>query len=94
MQLRHTFDPEWPFLYYATVAFIERYILQILSDQVPLLSGTLSIINWLRLINREGTEVDETGEDRWLGSARNSKPKKRMWGRSRLEIGFLGQYGH
>jgi len=27
------------------------------------------------LINREGLEVDETGEDRWLGIARNSKHK-------------------
>jgi hypothetical protein len=78
MELSRTVNPEWPFLYCATVAFSVRYIVQILGDQVPLLSGTTSIINWLRLINREGAEVDETGEDRWLGSARNSKPKDRQ----------------
>ena len=76
MQLSRTVNPEWPFLDCATVAFSERYIIQILSDQVPLLSGTPCIINWLTLINREGMEADETGEDRWLGNARNSKERQ------------------
>ena len=73
-----TVIPEWPFLDCVTIAFSERYIIQILSDQVPVLNGTPSVINWLRLIKRKGTEVDETGEDRWLGIARNSKRKERQ----------------
>jgi hypothetical protein len=64
MQLSRTVNAEWPFLDCATVALSERYMIQILSDQVPLLSGTPSIINWLILKNRERMEVDETGEDR------------------------------
>jgi len=39
MQLSRTVNPEWPFLDCAAVAFSGRYVMQILSDQVPLLSG-------------------------------------------------------